>query len=192
MSAVFGFAESLRPEAGQVVDELRGAGVQVEVLTGDHAQRGGAIARALSVATFAELTPEDKIEHIERLRREADFVGMVGDGLNDAPALASADVGIAMGCGADVARESAAVCLLGDDLRAVPWAVRLARRTVRTIKLNLCWPFFYSLIGMSFAVAGKLNPIIAAGAMVASSLFVVTNSLRLGGDQRSAVSDQPV
>ncbi len=180
VAGVFALGESLRAEASEAVAVLVAEHLRVEVLTGDHAERGAIVARQLSVPTSAELGPDDKLRHLDRLRRECGAVAMVGDGLNDAPALAGADVGVAMGCGADVARESAAVCLLGNDLRSVPWAITLAQRTVRTIRVNLFWAFFYNVIGMGLAVTGKLSPLFAAGAMVVSSLLVVTNSLRLG------------
>lgn len=182
---VFAMTETLRSEARQTLQAIKNAGCQVFILTGDHAQRGRFIAEALKVETFAELLPEDKVQCVERTRRELGPTAMVGDGLNDAPALAAADVGIAMGCGADVSRESANVCLLGNDLEMLPWLFTYAQKTVRTIKMNLFWAFFYNTIGMSMAVAGLLSPILAAALMVISSLFVVTNSLRLGSHSPS-------
>ncbi|MCG8405926.1 MAG: cation-translocating P-type ATPase [Phycisphaerales bacterium] len=183
---VFTLTETLRTEARQTLHTLKAAGCQVFVLTGDHAQRGRSIAKALEIETFAELLPEDKVQFVKQVRRTAGPTVMVGDGLSDAPALAAADVGVAMGCGADVSRESAGVCLLGDGLEMLPWLQNLAKRTVGTIKLNLFWAFFYNTIGMSLAVAGLLSPILAAALMVVSSLFVVTNSLRLGSRESSS------
>jgi len=188
VAAVFGFAEELRPEAGPAARQLQELGCRVAVLTGDHRARGEAIARELGVETKSELLPEDKVSLIQQLKADYGPVAMVGDGLNDAPALAAADVGIALGCGADVTRESAGLCLLANDLLELPRLLRLARRTVRTIKQNLFWAFVYNVVGLSLAVTGKLGPVFAAGAMVVSSLLVVTNSLRLGWDRPGCAS----
>lgn len=179
---VFEFVESLRPEARSALAELRGLVSRVCVLTGDHAGRGDDIARALETETESELTPQDKLARLRSLRESVGPVAMVGDGLNDAPALAAADVGLAMGCGADLSREHAGVCLLSNDLAALPWSVRLARRTVRTIRANLFWAFVYNVIGIGLAMTGRLSPVFAAAAMVVSSAMVVTNSLRLSRD----------
>ena len=177
---VFALDEAVRPEARSAIDALRALGCRVSVLTGDHARRGEVIAAALGVETQAALLPVDKVRFVETASRSAGLVAMVGDGLNDAAATAAADVGIAMGCGADITRESAAVCLPGNDLMAAPRLVALARRTVWTIRVNLFWAFFYNAIGLALAVSGRLSPVFAAVAMVASSLFVIGNSLRLG------------
>lgn len=176
---VISFSEALRPEAGAAVAELRNDGISAVVLTGDHASRGAEIGRTLGVEVRAELDPAGKIEAMRRLRRDLGAVAMVGDGLNDAPALAAADVGIALGCGADLTRESAGVCLLGNRLDDVPWAIRLARRTRRTIRVNLFWAFAYNVVGIGLAMTGRLSPVFAAAAMVVSSVLVVSNSLRL-------------
>jgi heavy metal translocating P-type ATPase len=177
---VFGFSEELRPGARPAVDVLRGAGMDVRVLTGDHRRRGELLGEALGVAVASGLLPADKIEHVRRVPPAKRPVVMVGDGVNDAPALAAADVGIAMACGADVTRESADICLLGDDPTAVPWTINLARHTVRTIRQNLLWAFAYNGVGIALAATGRLSPVFAAIAMVVSSLLVIGNSLRLG------------
>ncbi|MCK6457088.1 MAG: cation-translocating P-type ATPase [Phycisphaerae bacterium] len=179
---MFVFDESLRPEAARALERLRRLGLRTIVLTGDHASRGRRVAEMLRTEVRSELTPQAKVDAIGQLCT-AGHVAMVGDGLNDAPALAAADVGIAMGCGADVTRESAGVCLLGNDLAAVPWAVELARRMVRTIRVNLFWAFAYNVVGLYLALTGRLSPVFAAGAMLASSLLVLGNSLRLQGGE---------
>ena len=176
---VFTFSEQLRPEAKDTITRLRELGCAIQVLTGDHRARGAALSTELEVSAIAELSPTQKIEEIRKQQGRARSVAMVGDGLNDAPALVAADIGIAMGCGADISRDSADLCLLGDDLTGVPWSIKLARRTVRTIKTNLFWAFAYNACCVPLAMAGILNPVVAAIAMVVSSLFVVTNSARL-------------
>jgi len=144
VQAVIGFREQLREAAWSALEACRRTGLHVEVQTGDHAARGQALTRSLEVAVRAELTPEGKVAALAELRRHYGPVAMIGDGLNDAPALTAADVGIALGCGADVSRQSADVCLLGNDLARVAWSIGLARRTVRTVRQNLFWSFFYT------------------------------------------------
>jgi P-type E1-E2 ATPase len=178
------FREELRPEAGQTVAELRLRGLDVAVLTGDHEARAAVIGRQLAVAVEGGLLPEAKVEAVQRARRTLGPVAMVGDGINDAPALAAADVGIALGCGVDVARDSASVCLMGNDLRRLPWAIDLARRTVRVIRRNLFWALAYNVVGIGLACADLLNPIWAALAMVLSSFFVLSSSLTLAVEER--------
>jgi heavy metal translocating P-type ATPase len=176
----FVFGEKVRPAAGPTIESLRRDGYYVAVLTGDTPQRGAVIGRELGVDVLAGLLPDDKVLHMHEFRARFGAVAMVGDGLNDAPALASADVGIALGCGAELSRETADVCLLGDDLGQLPMLFATAKRTVHTIRRNLFWAFAYNLVGLAWAVSGRLNPVIAASAMFLSSVFVVSNSWRLG------------
>ncbi len=173
------FAEVIRPEAAAAVQELQARGARGLMLSGDRAERAIAVAAPLGLECRAPLLPDEKLAAIESLRREGRRVVMVGDGINDAPALAAADVGVALGCGADVSRWSADICLLRDDLAELPWLADLARRTNRTIRWNLLWAFGYNAACIPLAATGLVHPAIAAAAMVASSLFVVTNSLRL-------------
>ena len=189
---VFVFAEQMRPEAKTAVQQLRELGICCTVLTGDHPRRAASIAGELGIEVLADLLPQDKMCEVEHACQRDPAVAMVGDGINDAPALAAADVGIAMGCGMDVTREASNVCLLGNDLLRLPWAIQLARRTVRVIRQNLCWAFGYNLIGMGLAAAGLLNPVIAAVAMVGSSFFVIGNSLRLSSGQENAPADHDI
>jgi P-type E1-E2 ATPase len=137
------------------------------------------LSHKLDLEVQAELLPEQKLEAIRQAHREYGVVAMIGDGLNDAPALAAADIGIALGCGADVSRESADICLLSSDLRLLPWLCQFSRRTVRAIRSNLIWSFAYNSIGVVLAASGQLHPALAAVLMVVSSLAVLGNSLKL-------------
>jgi heavy metal translocating P-type ATPase len=177
---VFLFDEELRPDAHAMITRLKNLGLNLAMLTGDHAQRGNALGKELGIDVAAGLLPEDKVTAVALAQRTIGPVAMVGDGINDAPALAQSDVGVALGCGADVSRDSAAVCLLGNDLLRIPWAIDLARQTVRVIRQNLFWAFAYNVVGIGLACTGRLNPVLAAVMMVLSSAFVVGNSLRLG------------
>lgn len=170
--------ETLRPSTEAALSALQTASLRLEVLTGDSAAAATALGERLNVDVRSELLPPDKVELIA----QAEAIGpvaMIGDGLNDAPALARASVGIALGCGADVTREAADVSLLGTDLGQIPWLLRLSRRTYRTIQWNLLWAFAYNVIGVGLAMAGLLHPLLAAVAMILSSVLVVGNTLRL-------------
>ena len=182
VQGAFAFCEQLRPDAAASLSELRALGYRVLMLSGDRPERAGEVARQLGMEFAAELLPEDKLAAIAKLQASSGKVVMVGDGLNDAPALAAADVGIALASGTDVSRFSSSICLLRNDLRHVPWLARLARHTVQTIRWNLLWALAYNVIGVGIAATGWLNPIVAAVAMVVSSLLVVSNSLRLARD----------
>jgi heavy metal translocating P-type ATPase len=173
------FSEAVRPESSGVVRDLIEDGIIVEALTGDDRSAAEALANQLHIHVHANLLPEDKQMLIVNARSKYGTVAMVGDGLNDAPALARADVGIALGCGVDVTRETADVSFIGSDLRHVAWTIHLARETYKTIRQNLWWAFFYNVIGIALAMFGILHPIVSAIAMVVSNLFVVGNSLRL-------------
>lgn len=178
VQGMFCFTEPMRAEATAALAACRQLGLQLQLLTGDTSQRAEAIGEQLALDTQSEQLPADKVAAVESLAARGG-VAMIGEGLNDAPALAAASVGVALGCGADVSRDAAGVCLLADDLTRFPWAVSLARQTNRIVKQNLFWAFAYNSLGIVLAATGRLNPIWAALAMALSSLLVVTNSLRL-------------
>jgi len=173
-------ADTLRPTSRAAVSALHAMGIEVVMLTGDNAATAAAIARDLGITHYeSEVLPDAKAERVAALRREGRIVGMVGDGINDAPALAAADVSFAIGAGSDVAIKAADITLMRNDLLSVLDAIRLSRLTLRKIRQNLFFAFFYNVLGIPLAAAGMLNPVIAGAAMALSSVSVVTNSLLL-------------
>ncbi len=180
--AVLVVADTVKPTSAEAVRRLRGLGLTPVLLTGDNQRAARAVAAEVGIAAdqvIAEVMPEDKVEVVRRLQRDGRSVAMVGDGVNDAAALAQADLGLAMGTGTDAAIEAGDLTLVRGDLTVAADAIRLARRTLGTIRANLCWAFGYNVAALPLAAAGLLNPMIAGAAMAFSSVFVVGNSLRL-------------
>jgi heavy metal translocating P-type ATPase len=179
LRGVYLLRERLRPEAAAALDALRAGGRKLLLLSGDRPQRVGPLAACLGLEGEGELLPEGKLEVLRKLRRQGHVVVMVGDGINDAPALAAADVGISLASVVDVARDAASLCVLAPDLTRIAWLVELAHQTRRVVRWNLLWAFGYNALCIPLAAAGGLHPALAAAAMVASSLLVISNSLRL-------------
>jgi Cu+-exporting ATPase len=178
--AVIGVADTLKPTSHHAVERLRAMGVRLVMATGDNPRTARAIASALGIEeVIAEATPEAKVELIRRLQAEGRVVGMVGDGINDAPALATADVSFAIGTGTDVAMEAAAITLVHGDIAKLATALDLSRATMRIIRQNLFWAFGYNSVGIPVAALGRLSPMLASAAMAMSSVSVVSNALRL-------------
>jgi P-type Cu+ transporter len=184
LKALFAVKDTVKPGAAEVVRQLQRQGLHTYLLTGDNTLTAAGIAAQLGIPReniFAEVRPEQKAEFVQKLQAQGERVAFVGDGINDAPALEQADLGVAVSRASDVAREAADIILLRSEIEAVPEALGLARATLRTIKQNLFWAFFYNAIGIPLAALGFMSPILCAAAMGVSDLVVIGNALRLRG-----------
>ncbi|MEI6746728.1 MAG: HAD-IC family P-type ATPase, partial [Methylococcaceae bacterium] len=179
-AAVFGIADKARPDAAAAILRLKKQGIETLIVTGDTEKTAHYIAAKVGIETvIANATPEQKLSVIRDYQAQGKKVGMIGDGINDAPALAAADVGFAIGTGTDVAIESADMTLVQGDISKVTAGIELSKKTITVIKQNLFWAFGYNVIAIPIAAAGRLNPMIASAAMALSSVSVIVNSLRL-------------
>jgi Cu+-exporting ATPase len=182
LQGLFAVKDTLKPGAAQVVGELQRQGLMTYLLTGDNALTGSSMAKQVGIVpdnVFAEVRPEQKAEFVKRIQQQGQKVAFVGDGINDAPALEQADLGIAVSRASDIAREAADIILLKSEIEAVPEALTLARATLRTIKQNLFWAFFYNISAVPLAAAGFMSPVLCAAAMGLSDVIVIGNALRL-------------
>jgi Cu+-exporting ATPase len=179
-AGVIEIADAVKPEAAEAVRRLREMGMEVWMLTGDNRAAAEAVARDTGIEhVLAEVPPADKAARVKQLQAAGRCVAMAGDGINDAAALAQADLGIAMGAGTDIAMEASDITLMSGDLRRVAEAIELSRRTMRTVRQNLFWAFAYNAVAIPVAALGLLSPVVASAAMALSSVTVVANSLRL-------------
>jgi Cu+-exporting ATPase len=182
LQGLFVVKDAVKPGAREVVQQLERQGLKIYLVTGDNALTAGSIAKQTGIQpenVFAQVRPEQKAEFVKKLQQQGERVAFVGDGINDAPALEQADLGIAVSRASDVAREAADIILLKSEIEAVPESMGLARATLRTIKQNLFWAFFYNAIGVPLAALGFMSPILCAAAMGLSDLVVIGNALRL-------------